>query len=439
MKEYFGAEIAGIMEDSIAKELGIELGDYLYKINGQIVYDFLDYQYLGSDEELEIEIIKANGESWVIEIEKDLGEELGLEFFSPVFDGIRKCRNKCVFCFVDQMPPGLRSTLYCKDDDYRLSFLHGNYITLTNLKKEDIEKIINYRLTPLYLSIHATNPELRTMMMNNPSAGRVKEYLSLLSEAGIDMNLQIVLCPGLNDEKALDETIEDLVKFSESILSIAIVPVGLTKYRQGLYPLEPFSREKALRVVTQVEEWQKKFRKELGTRLIFLSDEFYLSAGLDVPKDEEYEDYAQIENGVGLARTFLDDFHKQERVLPKALMQKRNVTIISGISAAKFLHKIVDRLNKIKNLNVNLEVIKNSFFGSSVTVTGLLTGKDIINALRNKELGDEVLIPSIVLKEGDEIFLDELKIEDLEKSLNIPIRIIEDNAYDFVKKILEVQ
>lgn len=439
MKNYLGAQIVEITEGSIAQELGIEVGDYLYKINNQVIYDFLDYQYLSSDEELEIEIVKSNGDSWVIEIEKDLGEDLGLEFLSPVFDGIRQCRNKCVFCFIDQMPQGLRSSLYCKDDDYRLSFLHGNYITLTNLKEEDIEKIIEYRLTPLYISIHTTNPDLRVRMMNNPQAEKIKDHLNRLTKGGIEMNFQIVLCPGLNDEQTLDETIEDLAKFYPAVLSIAIVPVGLTKHRQGLYPLETFSKEKALKVIAQVEEWQRKFKKDFGTRLVFVSDEFYLVAGKELPKDEEYEEYLQIENGVGLVRTFLDDFSKQERTLPKALPKKKTVTIISAFSAAKFLHKIVDRLNKIKNLTVNLEVIKNSFFGTSITVTGLLTGKDILAALKNKDLGDLLLIPAAVLKEGEDIFLDDLKLEELKKALGLPIKVIEDNAYDFVKKILEVQ
>lgn len=432
-------EIAGVVEKSIAHQLGIKPGDFLHKINGKIIKDFLDYQYLSSDEEIKIEIIKSNGDLMVLDIEKDLGEDLGLEFLSPVFDGIRKCRNKCVFCFVDQMPQGLRSSLYCKDDDYRLSFLYGNYITLTNLKEEDIAKIIEYRLSPLYLSVHATNPTLRTMMMNNPGAGKIKEQIDQLVKEGIDFNVQIVLCPGLNDGKELDNTIEDLSKFFPSILSVAVVPVGLTKHRQGLYPLESFSRDKALQVVNQVEEWQKKFKRELGTRLVFLSDEFYLLAGLELPKTPEYEDFLQIENGVGLSRVFLDDFANKERTLPKSLTQKKTVTLISGALAAKFLPTIVERLNKIKNLTVNLETIKNSFLGSSVTVTGLLTGKDIINSLKNKDLGDQLLVPTIVLKEGEEIFLDELTIKDLEKALNVPIDVVEDNADSLVQKILEVQ
>lgn len=438
MKEYLGAKIEGVEEKSIAEELGLEAGDYLYKINGQVIRDFLDYQYLSCDEELDLEIVKASGEKWSIQIEKDEAENLGLEFLSPVFDGIRNCRNKCVFCFVDQMPPGMRSSLYCKDDDYRLSFLHGNYITLTNLKEEDIEKIIQYRLTPLYISIHATNPNLRIKMMNNPGANKIREQLSYLAKAGIQMNFQIVLCPGLNDQEVLDETINDLAKLYPQAISIAIVPVGLTKYRQGLYPLEAICKEKALQTINKVEEWQRKFKRELGTRLVFLSDELYLIAGLDFPKQDEYEDFPQIENGVGLARIFLDDFYKQERSLPKSLPKRRQVTIVSATSAAKFLCKVVERLNKIRNLHVSLEVIKNSFFGTSVTVTGLLTGTDILANLKHKNLGNELLIPRVVLKEGEEVFLDGIRLEDLKKSLNIPIRIIEDDAYDFVDKILEV-
>lgn len=439
MKKYIGAQIAEIMEDSIAEELGIEVGDYLYKINGKIIYDFLDYQYMSSDQELTVEIIKPDGQSWLLEIEKEEGEELGLEFLSPVFDGIRNCRNKCVFCFVDQMPQGMRSSLYCKDDDYRLSFLYGNYITLTNLKEEDWEKILEYRLSPLYISVHAVNPSIRTMMMNNPRAAKIKNQLNLLAKEGIDFNIQLVLCPDLNDGKVLDETINELQKFYPSLLSIAAVPVGLTKHREGLYPLEGFSRDKALQVVSQIEEWQKKFKKDLGSRLVFAADEFYLLAGLEVPKAENYEEFLQIENGVGLVRIFLDDFAKKEKTLPKALSQRKIVTLVSGFSAAKFLHKIVERLNRIKNLTVNLEVIKNNFLGSSITVTGLLTGKDIISSLKNKELGDQLLIPAITLKEGEQIFLDELTIKDLEKTLHLPIDIIENNAEDLVDKILEVK
>lgn len=438
MKDYMGARIERVEKGSLAEELGLEAGDYLYKINGQIIWDFLDYQYLSYEEELDLQIVKANGGNWSIEIDKDESEDLGLEFLSPVFDGIRKCRNKCVFCFVDQMPPGMRSTLYCKDDDYRLSFLHGNYITLTNLKDEDLEKIIQYRLTPLYISVHTTNSNLRIKMMNNPTAGKIKEQLTLLTKAGIQINVQIVLCPGLNDREFLDETISDLAKLHPQLISIAVVPVGLTKHRQGLYPLETICKEKAIQIISQVEEWQRKFKKELGTKLVFLSDEFYLTAGSEFPKEEEYEDFPQIENGVGLARIFLDDFIKQERSLPKSLPKKKRVTIISGSSAAKFLHRIVDKLNKIKNLQVNLEIIKNSFFGTSITVTGLLTGADIIASLKNKELGNELLIPRILLKEGEEVLLDGMKLEDLEKALNIPVRIMEDDSYDFVEKILEV-
>jgi len=438
MKDYAGVKIEGIEKGSIAEEIGLEKGDYLSKINGKVVRDLLDYQYLSAEEELELEISKANGETWSIEIEKDESEDLGLEFLTPVFDGTRSCRNKCVFCFVEQMPPKLRATLYCKDDDYRLSFLHGNYITLTNLREEDWEKILQYRLTPLYISVHTTNPQLRVKMMNNPAAGKIKEQLTKLAQAGIQMNLQIVLCPGLNDQQVLDETISDLAKLYPHLLSIAVVPVGLTKYREGLYPLEPLNKEKSRQIIHQVKTWQKKFKKELGTRLVFLSDEFYLTADLELPKREDYEDFLQLENGVGLSRIFLDDFHQEERSLPKSLPRKKRVTIISGVLAANFLSKIIEKLNKVKNLQVTLEVIKNSFFGHSVTVTGLLTGTDILANLKQRQLGEEILLPRIVFKEGEEIFLDGMKLQDLEQALQVPVKIVEDNAGDWLKKILEV-
>lgn len=437
--EYQGVAIAEVVPESIAEEIGLEAGDYLYKINDQIVYDFLDYQYLCSEENLELYIRKRDGEEWLVDIEKEAEEDLGLEFMEPVFDGIKRCRNKCIFCFVDQMPEGLRESLYCKDDDYRLSFLHGSYITLTNLKEEDLVKIKNYRLTPLYVSVHAMDPKVRVRMMNNQSAERVKDYLQRLADDGIKFNTQIVLCPGINDGQVLDNSIEEIAKLFPAVLSLAVVPVGLTKHRQGLYPLEPYTREQALAIVEQVEEWQKILKKKLGTRLVYLADEFYLLAGLELPKAEIYEEFRQIENGVGLSRIFLDEFAQAEKKLPKALKQKKSVTLISGVSAAKFLVRIAERLNKIKNLQVNLVVIKNSFLGHTVTVTGLLSGNDILEQLKHKNLGDCLILPEVLFKEGAELFLDGLSLAEFKRALPVKVIIAENNAYSLVQHILEVE
>lgn len=413
------AIISEIQKDSIAQELELQKGDKILSINSEIPKDFIDYQYMMSAEEVEIEVEKTNGDVEIYEIEKDYDEDLGIIFESAVFDRIKPCTNKCIFCFVDQQPEGLRKSLYIKDDDYRLSYLQGTYITLTNLTEKDKKRIEAMHLGPLYVSVHTTNPELRAKMLNNPKATNILEDLKWLKKADIPIHTQIVLCPEYNDKDELERTLNDFSKFKSIIQSIAIVPVGLTKFHKN--NLKPLTKENALHVIKQVENFNKKMKKQIA----MASDEFFIKADYEIPPRKYYGNFSQIEDGVGALRLLLDDFEKTKKKLPKKIQNKKEICFAVTDSSKKVMEKIIDELNKIENLNCQMIVLKNNFFGPNVTVAGLITGNDLINQLKNKDI-KELVIPSIMLRPYTQDFLDGITISDVQKELNAKINVIND-------------
>ncbi|MBO8159559.1 DUF512 domain-containing protein [Thermosyntropha sp.] len=429
------ALIVEIIENSIAEEIGLEKGDELLTINGQNVNDILDYKFYSQDEFVQLEVKKNNGEIWTIDVEKDWDEDLGIIFDSIVFDRMKVCKNRCIFCFVDQMPPGMRKTLYVKDDDYRYSFICGNFITLTNLKEKDWNKILSMRLSPLYVSVHCMDPELRAKMLNNPKAKNIISDLKRLKDAGIEVHTQIVLCPGINDGEVLINSIEKLASFYPSVCSIGIVPVGLTGYRDKLMPLRTFTPEEARVIIDLTDRYQQRFREELGIGLVYLADEFFIKAGKPFPKGEYYDDYCQIENGIGLARILLDEFEELVHDLPSKI-EPREVFLVTGFSGVPVLTPIVERLNHIEGLSLELIPVENKFFGGYVTVTGLLTGRDIIDALGDKYKGKKVIIPRIVCKEGEDVLLDDVSLKEIEDKTGAEIYTVDGSAFSLVETIL---
>lgn len=430
--------IKNVVKDSLAEQVEIEAGDSLLSIDGHTIDDIFDYQFLTSSELILIEIAKKNGECWEIEIEKDEYEDLGLEFDEELIDKARSCKNKCVFCFIDQLPKGMRETLYFKDDDSRMSFLSGNYITLTNMDDNDIERIIKYRMSPVNISVHTTNSELRKTMLRNKNAGTVLRYIDALVEGGIEVNTQIVLCRGLNDGIELEKTINDLSLLYPGVHSISVVPVGITKYREerGLYNLKPFDTESSLDTIKIVEKLQKQYKKEKGSNIVYLADEFYLMSGKKIPGFKHYEDFPQIENGIGLIASFKYDLDNYLAKLKPNGNYTKNISIATGTAAYEFINECVDKI-KGKYINVTIKVykIENKFFGEKVTVAGLLTGQDIISALQEKELGEFLFIPSSMLKHGEEIFLDDISIEDIERKLKVKVCSVKPRAYDLIDNV----
>ncbi|TCO67877.1 DUF512 domain-containing protein [Marinisporobacter balticus] len=429
--------ISKVYEKGKAQKLGIEKGDKLLKINGQSIADVIEYMFIIADEYLEIEIEKKEGCIKKYSIYKEFDEDLGIEFENPIIDQAKSCQNKCIFCFIDQLPPNMRKTLYFKDDDSRLSFLQGNFITLTNMTDVDIEKIIKYRISPINISIHTTDPALRIEMLHNKRAKNLYARLERLAEAGIKMNGQIVLCPGVNDKENLDKTIHDLSKLYPNVESIAIVPVGITKFREGLYPLTIFNQESATEVINQVENLQDKFLQKLNTRFVHLSDEFYVLADRKLPKYEDYEGFAQIENGVGLMTKFEHELMAYLKKINKKNLAYREVSVATGKSAYKFMNRSCKEIEKkFRDLKINVFEIKNNFFGETITVTGLITATDLIEQLKGKPLGEQLMIPSCMLKADEQIFLDDLSVDDLEKSLNTRVVVTKIDGEDFVENVL---
>ncbi|WP_418790144.1 DUF512 domain-containing protein [Phosphitispora sp. TUW77] len=432
--------VDGVMAGSIADELGIEQGDRILAVNGILPKDLIDYRFLCADEFIQIEIEKKDGEVWSCEIEKDYDEDLGIGFDRDTFDGIRNCANKCVFCFVDQMPPGMRGTLYVKDDDYRLSFLHGNFITLTNLTDKDMERIISLRLSPLYISVHTTNPELRQKMLGSSHAGKIMQQMSALADAGIEIHTQVVLCPAVNDGTELDRTIGDLASLYPGVISVAIVPVGLTRYREGLPGLRKFTRKEAETLNGHLYRFREEFLARYGDPLVYAADEFFVLAEQEFPQAEYYRDFPQIENGVGLVRLFYDSFAECQRLLPAELAQNKSIAIVTGVSGDYVLQPIVDKLNQVRNLYVKNVCVVNSFFGTDVTVAGLLTGQDIIDALKREgTCFDLVLIPSVACKKDEPVFLDGKTPDELEQELGVKLQIIDTDqgAGQMIRAIIE--
>lgn len=433
--------ITGIYPGSIAEELGLEPGDKILKINETIIEDQLDFRFLQADENLIVEVEKVNGEIWILDVEKEQDEELGIKFKDATFDGIKECRNKCVFCFVDQMPEKMRKTLYIKDDDYRHSFLFGNFITLTNIGTKELEKIVNMKLSPLYVSIHTTNPELRKKLLNNKNAGKILEQLQYLTQNGICIHGQIVLVPGLNDGKELERTIEDLAALIPEMNSLAVVPVGLTKHRQNLPELQPFTKEMAKQVIELIAAYQKKFFEQYGTRFVFAADEFYVLAEKEIPTEEFYEGYPQLENGIGIVRILVDEFYDLLNLLPDRINVQGPRLIITSTSGYKVISPLVmELLNKYQNLNVKVVAVPNEYFGTSVTVTGLLTGQDILKTIKKLDLPQEttIVIPDIMLKD-DYLFLDDLTIIDLEKTSGYKIKPVSTNGKGLIEAVTDLE
>jgi len=409
--------------------------DLLLSINGYPINDILDYQFYSDDDFIIMEIEKENNEIWSLEIEKEYDEDLGIDFADLIFDRMKYCRNRCIFCFVDQLPPHMRKTLYIKDDDFRHSFINGNFITLTNLSETDWEKILAMRLSPLYVSVHCIQGDLRKEMLKNPRAGNIKADLQRLKTAGIEVHTQIVLCPGWNDGAILTETIEELAQLFPEVASVGIVPVGLTGYRQELPQLTPVTGEMAFDLIGIVENYQQCFRQRWGKGFVYLADEFYLRASLAIPKAEYYDDYCQIENGIGLTRMLLDEFHELEASLPQVIVD-REVFIITGKSAEPVLQNVIARLNQIEGLSVILLPVTNKYFGGGVSVTGLLTGQDIISALGSKYQGKRVIIPGVVLRDGQDVLLDDTSLEDIKNRSQASIRVSDGSAQSLIEAIL---
>lgn len=416
--------VSKVLPNSIAEEVEIESGDKLISINGNNVKDIIDYKFLITDEYLELEVEKPDGEIWEIEIEKDYDEDLGIVFKEAILDRPMSCHNKCVFCFIDQLPPGMRQTLYFKDDDSRLSFLQGNFLTLTNMKEEDIERIIKYRISPINVSVHTTNPELRIKMLNNRFAGNIYDILKRLAEADIKVNTQVVCCPGINDGEELIRTIEDLYVLYPSVENLAVVPLGITKFRANLPHLKLFTKEKSKELIESVKVLQDKYVKENGTPFVRLSDEFYVMAESEPPTEEHYGGYEQLEDGIGMIRILKNTIKEQVEYLNKKA--KGNFTIITGVSAKTVLEEVASNIMKVNsNIKINVIAVENKFFGTTITVAGLLTGIDIINAAKEETLGDYIIIPNNMLKKGYELgeeveglLLDDYTVRDLEKILN---------------------
>lgn len=419
------ALITAVLPDSIAAEIGFEPGDRLVSINGQQPRDLIDYRFLCADEVLDLEVLDASGKQHQIEIEKDYDDDLGLEFETALFDGLIQCNNHCPFCFIDQQPPGKRQSLYLKDDDYRLSFLYGSYLTLTNLSQTEWHRIEQMRLSPLYVSVHATEPEVRIRLLKNPRAGRILDQLRWFQERRLQIHAQVVVCPGINDGEHLSRTVLDLAQFhtgeTPAVASIAVVPVGLTRFRPTQDELVPVTPAKAAQVITQVQQFQQQFQQQLGSTVVWLADEWFLLAQQDIPPESHYEDYPQIGNGVGSIRLFLKEFQATAKQLPKHLKTPRRYVWVVGNAVEQAFQPIVQRLNQVKGLEVRMVAIASDYWGQSMTVTGLLTGQDILNALAGQDLGDGILLPSVMLKQGDTRFLDDLTLADLEEKLHRPI------------------
>jgi putative radical SAM enzyme (TIGR03279 family) len=420
------AKITRVLPDSIAAEIGFEVGDAIVTINGTHPRDLIDYQFLCADEYLELEVLDSGGKTHQIEIEKDYDEDLGLEFDTALFDGLIQCNNRCPFCFIDQQPPGKRNSLYLKDDDYRLSFLYGSYLTLTNLTEREWHRIEQMRLSPLYVSVHATEPEVRIRLLKNPRAGQIMFQLQWFQERRLQIHAQVVVCPGINDGKHLERTLLDLASFHQeeipAVASVAVVPVGLTRFRPQADELIPVSREKAKEVIAQVQQLQTQFRQQFGSNFAWLADEWFLIAREELPFESDYEDYPQIGNGVGSIRLFIRQFQEiASQMLPSSIAQPRHLSWVVGNAVELAFEPLVQQLNSVTGLVVNLFPLRSEYWGQEITVTGLLTGQDLITGLIGKDLGEGILLPSLMLKHDDTRFLDDLTVAEVSQKLGVEI------------------
>lgn len=433
--------IASVVPGSIAEEMGVEAGDVLLNINDTEMEDILDYHYLTNDTYIVVLIRKPDGEEWELEIEKDLSEDLGINFENGLMDNYHSCHNKCVFCFIDQMPPGMRETLYFKDDDSRLSFLQGNYMTLTNLSDHDAERIIRYHMAPINVSVHTTNPELRVKMLHNRFAGDSLKRMKQFYDAKIEMNGQIVLCKGWNDGEELDRTIGDLAAMYPVMQSLSVVPIGLTRFREKLVHMDPIEQEDARDAIARIEKWQQIMKEKHGVYFVQASDELYIKADLPLPEEERYEGYIQLENGVGMVRLLLEE---SRAALEDALehaedrpVKARHVSLATGRLAYPYIRQIAESVMKaFPQVQVDVYAIRNDFFGEMITVSGLIVGQDLIAQLTGKDLGEALLVPINMFRSGEHTFLDDLTLEDAEKSLQVPLRIVKSDGVYLVHGML---
>ena len=434
-----GHLIKAIAPGSIAEELELEPGDKLLKINGSVVEDIFDYEYYVDSESLVMLVEKAGGELWELEIENGC-EDLGITFENGLMSDYKSCTNKCIFCFIDQMPPGMRETLYFKDDDTRLSFLQGNYVTLTNMKEHDIQRIIDFKLAPINISVHTTNPQLRCDMLHNRFAGQALKLIDRLYEAGTPMNGQIVLCREVNDGKELERTIRDLAGYLPYMESVSVVPVGLSRYREGLHPLKPFDRESAEAALEIIERWQETLYREHGTHFVHASDEFYILAGRPMPEEDRYDGYPQLENGVGMLRLFDTEVTEELKRLEGMggeQPEPETVSIATGYLAAPYIRQQMDKITaRYPQKKIKLYPIRNDFFGEMITVAGLVTGQDIIKQLKARELGDRLLLPACMFRSGEEVFLDDITRTEVQNALQVPVNIVKSSGQDFVRSVL---
>lgn len=444
MNEKRGHVIKRVESGSIAEEMGLEPGDSILAVDGTVIEDIFDYQFLIQDTYIEVLVGTKDGEECLLQIDKEMDEDLGIEFENGLMDEYRHCHNKCIFCFIDQMPKGMRETLYFKDDDSRLSFLQGNYVTLTNMSDHDIDRIIRYRLSPINISFQTMNPELRCKMLHNRFAGEALKKVDRLYKAEIVMNGQIVLCKGINDGAELAYSIEKLTAYLPHLESVSVVPVGLSKYRDGLFPLEPFAREDAEAVIDLIESWQKKLYEKYGTHFIHASDEWYILAGRELPEEERYDGYLQLENGVGMLRLLLNEFEDAMRELSvkRSLPDEKlsgTVSMATGKLAYPYIRRMADSMeNVFPNIRILVYEIRNDFFGEQITVSGLLTGQDIVAQLAGRELGKRLLLPQNVLRSGEDVFLDDMRLSELEGTLQVKADIVKSRGCDFVDSILKV-
>lgn len=431
-------KIFGVEPKSYAEKKGIKANDSLISINGNEINDVLDYRFYLTDRKIDL-VLSRDEKEYRVSIKKGEYDDIGLEFETYLMDSKKSCKNKCVFCFIDQLPKGLRDTLYFKDDDARLSFLMGNYITLTGLKDSDVDRIIKMHMSPVNISVHTTNPALRCKMMNNRFAGQSLDYLKRFAENNITMNCQIVLCKGLNDGDELINTMHDLAVLYPAVASVSIVPAGLTKHREGLYNLEPFTPEQTKKIIRTVENFAMLCKKEYGSSIFFCGDEMYLKAGLQIPPADYYEDFSQIENGVGMMASMLDEFEYAFENLEQIPSLPRKVSVATGKAAYKFISNLAERLEKrFQGLTVNVYKIENDFFGPNITVAGLVTGQDLINQLKDKELGDSLFIPRVMLESCGEMFLDSVELTQAENELKIKIDTIQNDGEEFLNKLLGI-
>ena len=457
--------ISDVIKDSPAEKAGLKPGERLVSINGEVIEDIFDYQYLGIGEQLTLSLESEDGSQRTAEIIKDEDEDLGLVFDNGLMDDYRHCTNKCIFCFIDQMPPGMRENLYFKDDDSRLSFLQGNYITLTNMSEHNVDRIIKYRLSPINISFQTMNPKLRCMMLNNRFAGEALAKVDRFYEAGILMNGQIVLCKGVNDGDELEYSLKELYKYVPVLESLSVVPVGLSKFREGLYPLEPFDKEDACRVIDKIESWQRKAYEEHGIHFVHASDEWYIMAGRELPEEERYDGYLQLENGVGMLRSIMVEFEDSLREyadlygksaghslsdriknafkrLPK--IKEESITMITGRLAAPYLERMCAQLHAVfPQRDVRVLAIRNDFFGEMITVSGLLTGQDILaqcmEAEAKEELGDKLILPQNVVQADSELLLDDYVVDDLRRKLGKEISVVPNDGYSLLKAMLGIE